>query len=206
MAWSSVLQSAVLTLDANYEFLKIAADTDALVLTMTPGLSGVLTLRTDVVGTPTDKVEIQVVAGPRISSGNTYDSVTDASNLELDSAAETWFTADNDANGLHLIQLDGGEQGEGRLIIDSASADDGVVLSHALSGAPSAGEQYALYAFGIVHELAIDAATAAEDEPNTAHIPVNWQDGQYIAVKVRSSGATDAHRVRATYETDGGSI
>ena len=197
IAWGTWTEAEPLTVDANYEFMEESGGGTAIV--PTPGAFDFISFffRVDHAGTPTDDVEIQIVGGHQVSTGNGLDSVTDASNLELDSAAETWFTADDDANGRHIIMTSGGEAGEGRLITDSAVADHGVVLDHALSGAPSTAETYDLYDFAVAMALSIAIATPAEDEPNTASLQI--RGFPYVAVKVRASGATDAHRVFMSY-------
>lgn len=201
MAWGSLVQSSILTVDANYEFLTNSGDNDAFIIELAQGESGTLVLHVDVAGTPTDDLEVQVVGGPRISTGNALDGATAGDDLELDTAADG-FSTDDDMNGLHIIMTSGDEQGEGRLIIDSVAADDGVNLSHALSGTPSAAETYDLYAFGKIYEFTLPLATAAEDEPNTKRLSLSWLQGHYIGVKTRASGSTDAHRVRAFFEPD----
>lgn len=196
IAWGTWTQAEVLTVDANYEFLKDSAGTDAIVLA--PGAFDYIDFffRVDVAGTPTDDVEIQIVGGHRVSTGNGLDGATGAADLELDTAADG-FSVDDDMNGRHIIMTSGGEQGEGRLITDSVAADDGVNLSHALSGTPSATETYDLYDFAVAMALTIATATAAEDEPNTADAMIRGKP--YVAVKVRADGATDSHRVFMSY-------
>lgn len=202
MAWGTLLQSAFLTVDANYEFLEDG--TDAIVLALNPREGGSVVFHYDAAGT-TDDLEIQVLQGHRISTGNGLDGATAADDLELDTAADG-FTTDDDMNGTYIIMTSGGEQGEGRQISDSVAADDGVNLTHALSGVPSAAETYDLYKFGYAVEMTLSPAalTSSDDDPlHSKPISFDARNGQYIAFRARASGATDAHRVRASYQVDG---
>ncbi len=97
----------------------------------------------------------------------------------------------------------GGEQGEGRLITDSVAADDGVNLSHALSGTPSAAETYDRYRFSPFRITMDPQTTLTSDAQNNAGITVHAANGQYVAVVARSTGATDAHRIIMSYQVDG---
>ena len=201
MAWSSLTQTDFLTLDANYEFF--VASSNAVVVTTTTGYTYTFTFNVDSAGT-TDDVEVQILVGQRVSTGNGLDGATSASDVEIDTGAEG-FSTDDELNGLFLIMTNGDEQGEGRLITDSVAADDGVSLSHALSGTPSAGETYDLYRFSELTTLVIDASTTASDDvPRNAGVSVHSSMGQYIAIRARATGATDAHRIKAAYQDDGG--
>ena len=198
MVWQAFGESERQVLDANYEFLKQGSD--ALVISLNPRELVNMVFTVEEVGVPTDNVEIQILGGHRVATGDALDGATSASDVELDTVANP-FTNDDELNGTYLIMTSGGEQGEGRLIIDSVAADHGVNLSHALSAQPSATETYDLYRFGVIQDLEIAVATPSEDEPNTAFTIVSgWQ---FVAVLARRTGVTDAHVLRMTYSKDG---
>lgn len=203
MAWGTFTESDFLTLDGNYEFF--IASSDAIVLALNPGESVTFRFHVDDVGT-TDDVTVQVLQGHRISNGNGLDGATSASDVELDTAADG-FSSDDDMNGTYIIMTSGDERGEGRLITDSVAADDGVNLSHALSGTPSASETYALYAFfeTIAFDIDVTSGAPSDSVPHNAGVAVSAFNGQYVAVRAKS-GSTDAHRIRLSYQVDGVSL
>lgn len=202
MAWGTFTESDFLTVDANFEFL--VASGQAVVLALNPRETATLAFNIDAAGT-TDDLEIEILQGHRISNGNGLDGATAADDLELNTTADG-FTTDDDMNGLYIIMTSGDEAGEGRLIVDSVAADDGVNLSHALSGTPSAAETYALYRFA-PYRITLDPQTTIDsDNQNNASVSVTAVNGQYVAVVARATGATDAHRVRMSYQVDGVSV
>jgi hypothetical protein len=201
MAFGSVTQSEFLTVDGDYEFFKDDAGNDAIAIQLTPGERCTFRFHMDAVGT-TDDLEIEVLQGHRISNGNTLDGATAADDLELDTAADG-FSNDDDMNGTFIVMTSGDERGEGKMIDDSVASDDGVNLENALSGTPSAGESYALYNLEATAWAYIDSAAADDDNPHRAGVTVGAEDGEWVLVRARANGATDAHRVRMSYQVDG---
>lgn len=203
MAWSDLTESAFLTVDANYEFF--TDGTDAIVGELNPGELVILTFNVDAAGT-SDDLDILPVQGQLISTGNTLDGVTSTTDVELDTAADG-FSNDDDMNGLWIVFTSGACQGEGRLIVDSVAADDGVNLSHALSTSPSAGDSYDLYRFVPVVPFVMDPQTTiTTDAQNNDGTTLSYGAGRYWACLTRATGSTDAHRVKMGYETSGVSI
>ena len=202
MAWGTATESAFLALTQNYEFIEDATP-DAIVLTLNPRELVNLIFTCDHDGAGTDDIEIQILAGNQISTGNGLDGATSTSDVELDTAADG-FSANGDMNGFYLVMTSGGERGEGRLIIASVAADDGVNLSHALSGTPSATETYDLYRFDILQELTVDLADPAEGAPNNTGTIVTGY--QYVAAIARMDGATNTPKLKMTYHQDGVSV
>ena len=125
--------------------------------------------------------------------------------MELNTASDS-FATDDDMNGTFIVMTSGDEQGEGKLITDSVAADDGVVLENGLSAAPSASETYALYRLGAVYNITLDSATPTDDIPHNARVTVDAVDGEWVLVRARRDGTTDAHRARVSYQRDGVSI
>lgn len=202
MAFSSVTLSDLLTLDADYEFLE--ASGAAIAIQLNPGESVSMAFSADAAGT-TDDIEIEVLCGHRISTGNGLDGATSASDIELDTVADP-IANDDDLNGTFIVMTSGDEAGEGRLIVDSVAADDGVNLEHALSGTPSATETYDLYRLN-AYKLGIPMVNAiSDDAQHNAGAVVDWSMGEWVLVRARSSGATDAHRLRMSYQKDGISV
>lgn len=202
MAFSTPVESDFLTVDGDYEFF--VASGQAVAIQLNPRETATLAFNFDAAGT-TDDLEIEVLQGHRISTGNGLDGATGADDLELDSAADG-FSTDDDMNGLFIVMTSGGEAGEGKLIIDSVAADDGVNLENALSSAPSATETYDLYRLGAVYNFTLDSATQDDDNQHNARVTVDAADGEWVLVRARASGTTDAHRVQMSYQTDGVSI
>lgn len=202
MAWGTFAESTFLTVGANFEF--ITDGTDAIVLALNPGETVTFYFNVDAAGT-TDDLEIEILQGHRISTGNTLDGVTSTTDIELDTVADG-FATDDDMNGLYIVLTSGARQGEGRLIVDSVAADDGVNLSHALSGAAAGGDSYDLYRLS-PYRFTVDPQTTVDsDNQNNSGITADARNGQYVAVVARATGATDAHRVQMSYQKDGVSL
>lgn len=202
MAWGTFTESTFLTVDANFEF--ITDGTNAIVLALNPREIVTFTFNVDAAGT-TDDLEIEILQGHRISDGNGLDGTTSTTDYELNTAADS-FAVDDDMNGLYLIMTSGDEQGEGRLIVDSVAADDGVNLSHAFSAQSSAAETYALYRFAPYRFVIDPQTTITSDAQNNDGITAHAGHGQYVAIVARATGATDAHRVQVGYQVDGVSV
>ena len=201
MAFGTFTELAYVTVDADFEAFQESGV--AAVIVLNPRETVSLRFAVDADGT-TDDIIIQVLQGHRINNGKDLASATDASNVELD--ATDGIAIDDDEIGTYFAMTSGGEAGELRLVTDSASSDDGIVLDHALSGTPSAAETYARYnlkPFLIKMDL-----SAAVDEDNTHNkgITVDAVNGQYVLVSVKATGVTDAHRIRMSYQVDGVSI
>lgn len=199
MAWGTFTESDFLTLDNNFEAFISASD--PLIIALNPREKVDFVFTVDVAGTPTDDVEIQILGGHQISTGNTLDGVTGVSDVELDTAADG-FSTDDDMNGVYIAMITSGSaRGDLRLITDSVAADDGIVPSHAFTSGIAASDPYALYRLSILQSFLVGAATASETEPNTAGTSVlGWP---YVAILCRADGATDAHRVRVSCRQDG---
>lgn len=106
-------------------------------------------------------------------------------------------------NGRFIVMTSGGERGEGKLIIDSVAADDGVNLENGLSATPSATETYDLYQ-ATAYRITMDPQTTiTDDAQNNRGITVNAVNGEFVLVRARATGTTDAHRVTMTYQEDG---
>ena len=72
MAFGPVNTSAILTVDDDFEFL--TDGTDAIVIQLTPRETATLNFVVDAAGT-TDDLEIEVIQGHRISTGNGLDGL-----------------------------------------------------------------------------------------------------------------------------------
>lgn len=201
MAWGLLKETGFLTVDAKFEFfLDLSASTSAFLLDLNPRETATLVFRVDGAGT-TDDIEIEVLQGHQISSGNTFDAVSAASNFQLDTAADG-FGTDGDLDGAYIVFLQASAPGGGRLITSSSAADDSVEVSHS---APSvaAGDAYALYNFSPFRFLIDPDASAASDNQNNDGITVHAANGRYVMVVGRATGTTDAHRIKMTVQADG---
>ena len=202
MAWGTFTKSDFLLVDDDFEFF--VASGQAIVLALNPRETVSILFNVDAAGT-TDDLEIEVMQGHRISDGNGLDGVTTSSDLELDTAADS-FATDDDMNGLFIVMTSGDEAGEGKLIVDSVAADDGVNLENALSLAPAATETYALYRLSPLRVTMDPQTTLTDNAQNNDSVTVHAVNGQYVLIRARATGATDAHRVQLSYQRDGVSV
>ena len=202
MAWDGVVISEDLAADGNFEAFTVAGA--ALFITLNPRemLSGIINVDWD--GAGTDDLEIQILAGHKISSGNTPDAVNTASTIELDTAAGApdAQTSDDDLTGRYFVMTAGGEKAEVRLIISSQASDDEVTLDHALSGSPLTSETYDIYSLAVIDTFLIDLADPAEDvNMSEAFSIVGYP---VVLVMARVTGTpTDSPTCRLTYDKDG---
>ncbi len=205
MAWAGTVISEDLAADGNFE--AVTTSGAAIFSTLNPRelLSG--TINVDWDGAGTDELEVQVLAGHQISSGNTPDAVNSTTTIELDTAAGApdAQTADDDLTGRYFVMTTGGEIAEVRLIVSSQASDDEVTLDHALSGSPETSETYDLYSLAVVQQFLIDLANPAEDV-NMAE-PISVMGFPVVLVMARVTGTpTDSPTCRLTYDKDGVSI
>lgn len=202
MAFGTRTDSDFLTVDANFE--AFVESSDPLLITLNPRETVSITLHVDAAGTA-DDLEIEILQGHQLSTGNTLDGATSTTDVELDTVADG-FSTDDDMNGLYIAFITSGAgRGEIRLIVDSVASDDGVVLSHVMTLA-SAGDPYALYKLAPFRFIMDPQTTVDSDNQNNDSITVDARNGQFVLISARADGATDAHRVRVSYQVDGVSV
>ncbi len=204
MAWAGTVISEDLAVDQSFEAFTTSGA--AIFITLNPRELLSLTINTDWDGAGTDELEIQVLGGHQISSGNTPDAVNTASTIELDTAAGApdAQTADDDLTGRYFVMTTGGEIAEVRLIVSSQASDDEVTLDHALSGSPLTSETYDLYSLAVISQFLIDLADPAEDVNMAA--PLVVMGYPVVLVMARVTGATNSPTARLTYDKDGVSV
>ena len=203
MPHDAKVETGYLTLGNDYEALKLTGGALAMI-TLDPRETGVIIIHADAVGTPSDDIDIVVLQGIQLKTGDTLDAGAVGS-ADLDTVADA-IAADDDLNGTYLAITSGNEEGTLRLITDSANANDRVTPSHNWGTGPTAGDSYERYALGYTHEVKLDlggSATPDSDDPHHIALPVDAVDGRYVFIMARRDGTTDAHRVRAAYQTDG---
>lgn len=199
MAFGSVVESAFLTVGADYNFIK-ASGGNAAEIVLNPRETATLRFNIDTAGA-TDDLEIEVLQGHRTSSGNGLAGASAANNVQLN--ASDGFTTDGDMNGFFITMTSGGEQGEGKLITDSVASNNAVTLASALSGTPSASETYDLFRLAGVAWRRVDSAAGSDDNQHNAGVTVDAANGQYVLVRARATGSTDGHRVQMSHQVDG---
>lgn len=205
MAWAGTVISEDLAADGNFEAFTMSGA--AIFITLNPRELLSAVINTDWDGAGTDELEVQVLAGHQISSGNTPDAVNSTTTIELDTAAGApdAQTADDDLTGRYFVMTTGGEIAEVRLIVSSQASDDEVTLDHALTGSPETSETYNLYSLAVVDQFLIGLADPAEDVNMAASISVMGYP--VVLVMARVTGTpTNAPTCRLTYDLDGVSI
>ncbi len=199
MAWGSPVTSAKLTVTADWEAFQLTGGGEALI-TLNPRELVTIHINLDAVGT-TDNFDWRILGGTKIGAQGNWDAVTDASNLDLETAAHPMTTNDEFA-GLYVVPANGGEDGEWRLILASTSADDGITVDHPLSGTPSAAELYDLYRMGILAQGVIIPLTTPT-LANPQHMIITIMGYEYVVVLGKRTGSTDAHNAYMTSQKDG---
>ena len=202
MARQTAVISPLLTTTADYEAFQLTAG-GAAIVQLNPRELATIHINLDAVGT-TDNLEWLVLAGSRMATGGDWDNVTDASNLDLETAVHP-TTTDDEMVGIYVVATNGGEDGEWRLIIDSTAADDGITVDHAFSGAPTAGELYDLYRMSAWDAgIIVPLTTVTVDNPQNAMTTIVGPD--FFVVLARHAGATDGQIAYMTYQLDGVSV
>lgn len=205
MTWAGTVISEDLAPLGNFEAFTTSGA--AIFITLNPRELLSAVINTDWDGAGTDELEVQVLAGHQISSGNTPDAVNTASTIELDTVAGApdAQTADDDLTGRYFVMTTGDETAEVRLIISSQASDDEVTLDHALTGSPETSETYDLYSLAVIDQFLIDLADPAEDVNMAQTISVMGYP--VVLVMARVTGTpTNAPTCRLTYDKDGVSI
>ena len=199
MAWSTIVQSAALVVDADYEAFLSASD--PIIISLNPRELLSLTFNIDSVGT-TDDIEILVLGGHKVGADADLDGFTSTTDVELETAVHP-IGADDEFNGYYLAMITSGNaRGDVRLITDSVAADDGVTLDHAQKGNAAAADPYRLYRLRKMAEFTLDATTAI-DEDNPMNGGILVQGVPEVIVMCRRDGSTNAHLVYMSFEKDG---
>ncbi len=199
MAWKTHVRSADLT---NGTFYKSYLNTDGSLLVVEPDPREIVMFHFQIISAvgEADDLDWQLLAGYRISSGNALGTVADAQNMDL-AAADT-PSADNALVGFYFAMTSGGETGELRIIQDSVTATDAIVLDDVLSGTPTLGETYDLYALHQIEGDTITAETAPTDAlPQTVTVATSGYP--LIIPRTRATAGTDAHITTCIYALDG---
>lgn len=202
MAWGTVVTSAELTCDANNDFLK-ASDGSILVATLNPRELVEVVWNLISAGT-TDDLDIEILGGVRLSTG-TAQSGGSTSTIVL-ASGETY--ADDELIGCFVFLSQGGDQeGEWGLITDYVSSTKVATVSTANGsgftadpGAATA-NSYEIYKFAVIDSAQIDSAAIAVEQLHTLAMQVIGVP--YVAFRAGATGATDAHKVRVSYQKDG---
>ena len=198
MAWAATVElDDLLLLDEDYEFFKVSSE--VAIITLNPRELLSLQFNTMWDGAGTDDIIIKILSGMQISTGNTLDGKTTDLDVELDTAADP-IAADDDLNGRWLIMVTSGTaRGEGRQIVASVAADDGVNLTHAMTD-PDTGDPYALWRFGTIQSFTIDLANPAKDIDLAP--PTLIMGPKTIAIMARMDGGSDTPDLACAYELD----
>ena len=198
MARGTATPSIALTCTTNYEAFQASSGVAAIVQ-LNPRELATIHFNLNAVGT-TDDFTWQVLAGSQFGAEGDWDAVTDASNLDLETAVHP-TTDDDEVAGMYVLAMNGGEAGEWRLITASTSADDGITVDHAFSGAPSVGELYRLYKFSMWDSGAIIPLTTPTIA-NSQNAMTSIVGPDFFMVQGKAAG-TDAHLAYMTYQKDG---
>lgn len=198
MAWGTLVESATLTTDANFEAFNDGTNAIEIFLNPRERLSITVSIASEV--GEVDDLEVQVLGGHRITSGNGLDAVTSSTVLDLNTTADA--EADDYYMGMYFLMTTGGETADVREIVDFTSAADTVTLIRALSGTPTAAETYNIYHMRALSNFVVIAETTlTEERPQNDGIVVTGVP--YVLVRARSTGATDAHIALLSYRLDG---
>ncbi len=202
MARGAEVISLKLIVDADYEAFQASSGVAAIVQ-LNPRELATIHINLDAVGT-TDDFEWLLLAGTKMTTGGDWDAVTDASNLDLETAVHP-MTTDDEFVGIYVVATSGGEAGEWRLITDSTETDTGITVDHAFTGAPSAGETYDLYRMSVWDSgVIVPLTTVVVDNPQNVITSISGPD--FFVVLGRAAAGTDAHIAYMTYQKDGVSI
>jgi hypothetical protein len=198
MAWAAKVTSERLTTDANFEAFTTSGAVE--VITLNPReLLDINVSIASVVG-EVDDLEVQVLAGQRITNGNALLGTPTTTALQLAVADDPG--SDDYYLGMYFLMTTGGEIADLREITDFVSSTDIVTLGRALSAAPAATETYAIFHMRPVAQFIITAeVTATEDLPQNGGTTISGYP--FVIVRARATGATDAHVALMTYTKDG---
>ncbi len=201
MTRASVVESELLTCDANFEAFHDG--TKAIIISPNPRelVSFTFSIASEV--GELDDLEIQILAGQLITTGNGLDAVTSSTVMDLDTAADS--EANDYYMGMYFNMTTGGELKDIREIADYTNSDDRITLVRALLGAPTAAETYDIYHMAPYSQFKIKSEqTLTEDLPQNARVDV--MGPAKLIARARSTGGTDAHIALMSYQLDGVSV
>ncbi len=201
MARSAVVESELLTCDANFEAFHDG--TKAIIISPNPRELFTFSFSIASEVGELDDLEIQILAGHLITTGNGLDAVTSSTVMDLDTAADS--EANDYYMGMYFNMTTGGELKDIREIEDYVNTDDRITLVRALSAAPAAAETYDIYHMSVMSQFIITAElNLTEDLPQNARIDV--MGPAKLIARARSTGGTDAHIALMSYQGDGVSV
>lgn len=198
MAWATLVESELLTCDANFE--AFIQGVNAIVISLNPRelLSMTFSIASEI--GEADDLEIQILGGHQITDGNGLDAVTSDTVIDLNTTSDT--EANDYYMGMYFNMTSGGETGDVREIADYTNSNDRVTLVRALTGQPTASETYAIYHMHTISQFIITAETTlTEDLPQNSGVTVIGYP--FIIARARSTGGTDAHIALMSYRLDG---
>lgn len=199
MAEGAPVTSASLTVDADFEAFQLTGGGEALI-TANPRELVKIHINLNAVGT-TDDFNWRILGGMKEGAQGDWDAVTDASNLDLETAVHP-MTTDDEFAGLYVVPANGGEDGEWRLITASTQVDDGITIDHAFTGTPDAGELYDIYRMGTLMEATIVPLTTPT-VANPQNMITTVIGHEFYVVLGKRDGSTDAHIAYMTSQKDG---
>ncbi len=199
MARGTAVTSIALTIGADWEAFQASSGVIQL-KQLNPRELATYHINLNAVGV-VDNFEWLLLAGSKYEAQGDWDAVTDASNLDMETAVHP-ITTDDEVAGMYVVAANGGEAGELRLITAATQTDDGITVDHAFSGAPDAGELYDLYKFSVWDAgIIVPLTTPTVANPQNAMTSIMGPD--YCVMLGRSAGATDAHKAYCTFQPDG---
>ncbi len=205
MAWGAFLSSETLTVDGDFEAYQVAGGGAAVVIQLGPLETAVLNFNIASVVGEVDDLEIQILQGTRISSGNTYDAAGATTTVDIDTAADT--QPDDYYIGMYHRPTTGGEIADVRLITDyDGTTNDRLTLDHAMVGSPSSGEGYEIFQMHGISFIITAETVPIDADPQNAKITVNGQAGEFVIARAKRTGTTDAHKTVMTYQLNGVSV
>lgn len=199
MAEQPPVTSASLTCTADWEAFQLTGGGEALI-TANPRELVKIYISLNAVGT-TDDFNWRILGGMKVGAQGDWDAVTDASNLDLETAVHP-MTTDDEFSGLYIVPANGGEDGEWRLILNSTASDDGITIDHAFSGTPTAAELYDIYRMGTLQEATIVPLTTPT-VANPQNMMTIVMGHEFYVVLGKRDGSTDAQIAYMTSQKDG---
>lgn len=198
MAWGSVVLSALLTCDGNFEAFDDGSA--AIVISLNPRELVSLNFSISSLIGEADDLEVQVLGGHRLFNDSVLGTITSDTIIDLaDSKADDFYVAK------YFLMTTGGEIKDVREIVDYVNSTDAATLIRALSGTPTATETYDIFDLDVLATFIITAETTPTED-TTQSRGVRITGVPFVIARARATGDTDAHIALMTYQKDQVSI
>lgn len=198
MALGTVQTSAVLTVgNTKLPFLTTGGEVMVIGLNPREGVNISFAI-TDLVGTPTDNVDWEVLGGVRLASSETSQAGGSTTTCKLQSGQSA---VDGFFRGCYIVFESGTYKGKMGVITGYVGSTLVATFTPALAGAPDS-HAYSIYSFRPIDSGQISKTALGVEQFHVSGTRI-IAPPYFLSLRADRDGTTDAHKAIARYQVDG---